>query len=222
MSDQAANIQDRFLELNRQSLVYKAVRASMPGNSKGTKNKCWNLDMSTLIECVNMHMFEHKSAQKIFDAMRDRFDQAGVQKRSLDSWLNRLRAAYAEEEAAYMEEVMASESIAFASGDLTAVLAVTMAAIAPRWIKYACRMQLDECDKDDRQSILRFLETQIKAAEVQAKAKHNEALTKRVMQQLREKIKIAGDEKRPARDREEAQKEISSIIDEAMGVKNTA
>lgn len=213
-----ANIQHRFVELNKQTLIFKALRVSEPGNKRGNTSKCWNLDSHTRFECACMHIIEHKSASLIHEELDHRLDECGVEVRSLSRWLLSIRKAYGKQEDAYMHEVMSNEAIAFTSGDLTALLSVTMAAIAPRFIAFAKGIDLASCSKDDQQTILRFMETQIKAAEVQAKARHNEALTERVLQKLREQVKIAGDDKRPSLDREHAQIRIAELVDEAMGI----
>lgn len=217
-----ANITERFLEMNKQSLIFKALRVSEPGNKRGNISKCWKLDLHTLNECACMHIMEHKSGSTIYEELEHRFVEAGVQKRSLDTWLRQIRKAYGVQQDAYLSNVSEAESIAFASGDLTAVLGVTMSQLAPRFITWGKGLDLSECTKDEHNTLLRFMDTQIKAAEVQAKARHNEALTERVLQKLREQVKIVGDDKRAPLDREQAQKRIAELVDEAMGIKKSA
>lgn len=217
-----ANITERFLEMNKQSLIFKALRVSEPGNKRGNISKCWQLDMHTLNECACMHIIEHKSGSLIYEELEDRFVEAGVQKRSLDTWLRQIRKAYGIQQDTYLSNVSDAEEIAFASGDLTAVLAVTMSQLAPRFITWGKGLDLAECTKDDHNTLLRFFDTQIKAAEVQSKARHNEALTERVLQKLREQVKVLGDDKRAPLDREQAQKRIAELVDEAMGIKKPA
>ena len=219
---QTANNTERFLEMNKQSLIFKALRVSEPGNKRGNTSKCWKLDTHTRFECACMHIIEQKSGSLIYEELEHRFKEAGVNKRNLDTWLRQIRKAFGVQQDAYMDEITATESIAFASGDLTAVLGVTMSQLAPQFIVWGKGLDFSECSKDEHNTLLRFMDTQIKAAEVQAKARHNEALTERVLQKLREQVKIVGDDKRAPLDREQAQKRIAELVDEAMGIKKSA
>ncbi|MAO24544.1 MAG: hypothetical protein CMJ25_27680 [Phycisphaerae bacterium] len=222
MSKATTDMRHRIDEINTESLVFKAIRKTAPGNKQGNISKCWKLDEVTRHQAAMMHIAEYKSAQVIFDELRDRFDEADVKKRSLDTWLRSIRKAFGEEHAKFLAEVDANESIAFQSGDLVAVLSIVMASVAPKFVAFGKSLDIESLENKDGHLMMRFMNTMIDAAKVQAEARRTEVQTQNLELKLREAMVVAGDESRKPIDREQAQQRVVQLVKEAMGLGGAA
>jgi predicted phage gp36 major capsid-like protein len=214
---QTANIQQRFADLNQETLVFKALRKCEPGNKRGNISKCWKLDHPTLHEAAMMHIVGHKSAREIREELQDRFAEANVSERVLSTWLKAIRKAYGEEHTKFLAEVEANESIAFMSGDLVAVLAVVMASIAPKFVAFGKTLEVESLENQDGHLMMRFMNTMIDAAKVQAEARRTEAQTQNILIKLREAVKVVGGQ--DDRDPGDVLRDLTSLLHMATGVK---
>ena len=212
-----ANIQQRFADLNQETLVFKALRKCEPGNKRGNVSKCWKLDHPTRHEAAMMHIAGHKSAREIREQLEDRFAEANISERVLSTWLKAIRKAYGEEHGKYLAEIEANESIAFMSGDLVAVLGVVMASIAPKFVAFGKTLDIEALENQDGHLMMRFMNTMIDAAKVQAEARRTEAQTQNILIKLREAVKVVGGES--DRDPAEALRDLTGLLHQMTGVK---
>lgn len=222
MSAGTADIQSRVADLNRETLIYKALRQCEPGNKRGNTSKCWTLDRHTLIQSATMHIVDHKSASEIRRLLVDRYEASKVSERALSTWLRSIRKAYGNEYDKYLAEMEANEAIAFKSGDLVAVLAIVMAAVAPKFVSFSKSLDIESFENKDGHLIMRFLTIMTDAAKVQAEARRTEAQTQNYLLKLREALTVAGDEDRKPIDREQAHQEVMQLINDAMGLRGSA
>ena len=222
MSATATSIEQRVADLNAENLVFKAIRKCSPGNKRGNTSKCWQLDPNTLHTAAMMHIVGFKSAATIHKELNERFVEAGISTRVLSTWLASILKAHGAEHTKYLAEVEANESVAFMSGDLVALLAITMAAIAPKFIGWAKALDIGEIDNKDQHVMLRFLNTQIDAAKVQSEAKRTEAQTRILESKALESVKKLGDPDATPQAREEQIKNVTELIHTAMGMRGTA
>lgn len=222
MSAATADIQARVAEINRETLIFKALRNCEPGNKRGNTSKCWQLDRHTLLESATMHIVGHKSAAEIRQLLAERYDGAKVSERVLSTWLRSIRKAYGAEYDKYLAEMEANEAIAFKSGDLVAVLAIVMAAVAPKFVAFSKALDIQSFENKDGHLIMRFLTIMTDAAKVQAEARRTEAQTQNYLLKLREALSVAGDEDRKPIDREQAQQQVMALLNEAMGLRGAA
>lgn len=219
-SNSPKELGQRMEDLGTQTLIVKAMRKIEPGNKRGNTSACWKLDTDTLRKAAMMHISRHKSAADIHKSLGKRMESISV--RALSTWLKSMRVAYRAQHDQHQSEIEAADAIAFQSGDLVAMLGITLGAIAPKFISWVKNTEMGEMSVAEQHVVLRFLETQTTAAKVQAEAKQREATTKSILLKLRDATQVAGDEKRSKLDREQAQRMVSNLISEAMGLGGAA
>lgn len=222
MSQPIDSIKQRVAEINSDSLIFKALRKCEPGNKQGNVSKCWKLDSHTRHQVAMMHIIDYESAAEIRGKLADRFDDAEVSTRVLSTWLKTIRKAYGAEHDQFLAEVDATQAVAFQSGDLVALLAITMAAIAPKFIGWAKSLDITEMDNKDQHVMLRFLNTQIDAAKVQSEARRTEAQTQTILRKLESTVEKFNDADSTPEDRDAQLKQVTALIHDAMGLRGAA
>lgn len=203
-------------DLGTQTLIFKAMRKIEPGNKRGNTSACWKLDTDTLRKAAMMHIAQHKSAAEIHKALGKRMGSITI--RSLSTWLKSMRVAYRAQHDQLQTEIEAADAIAYQSGDLVAMLGITIGGMVPKFLAWFNSLDMAEMSVAEHHVVLRLIETQVSAAKVQAEAKQREATTKSILLKLRDATQVAGDEKRSKLDREQAQRMVSNLISEAMGL----
>ena len=211
----ATDITDRVLSLNLDELLVKAMRKIEPGNQPGNTSNCWKLDWHTRFTAARMHIIDHKSAAEINAELKDRMDDIGVTRKSLSGWLKTMRESYGGVYEAQLGEVENANAFAFQSGDLVALMALTISKVAPKYIAWFNSQPMDGMSNQDMHVMLRFIETQTTAAKTQAEARQREAQTQNILLKVRDAIKSVKDDKR---DSSEAIKEIGNLIHSMMGI----
>lgn len=209
------DIVDRVMNLNTDDLIFKALRRIEPGTKQGNTSKCWKLDPHTRFQAAKMHLIDHKSAAAIHEELRDGFDAAKVVVRSLSGWLKSVRKSYGTVYDMQLGEIENAQAFAFQSGDLVALMAVTIGKVAPRFIAWFNTQEMDGMSNSEMHVMLRFIETQTTAAKVQAEVRQREAQTINLLSKIHDASK---DGQRGDRDPGEALKEIDGMLRDLMGL----
>jgi hypothetical protein len=210
------DIAQRMQNLNTDTLIFKALRRIEPGNQSGNTSKCWKLDGYTRFQAAKMHIVDHKSASEIFGELRDGMDAAKVSDRSLSGWLKSVRNSYGQVFDTQLGEIESAQAFAFQSGDLVAMLGITIAHTAPKFIAWFNAVEMDAMSVAEQHVMLRFMETQTSAAKVQAEARQREAHTLNLLGKIRD---ASADGQRGTRDPGEVLQGITALIDQLTGAR---
>ncbi|PCI10410.1 hypothetical protein COB72_03410 [bacterium] len=217
-----SNLTARMESLNREGLIYTALRGCEPGTKPGGASKCWKLGVGWQVEAATKHILEQKSGNTVHAEMQTAMDDAEISARVLSRWLKAVKQEYTKAHDRYLNNVKSTQDIGFAKGDLMAMLCITMAKVAPKYTAWFEAGEIAELGNKDCHLMVRFMEMFTTAAKVQVDAERSNAQRQLILSKLQASTEKLGNENMSQEDREDQLSEVTKLIQAVMGVREAA